>query len=81
MSEITEITTRRPLAGRSPVAPAEMTRLGPRELAALRGALARGMGELELGSPACELMGRLSRQVRAEQGRRSLPPGGPRAAA
>ena len=58
------------------VSPAELARLSPRQLEQLRRALAHALGKLELGSPASELLGRLSRQTRAELRRRERQPGG-----
>jgi hypothetical protein len=54
------------------VAPAgELARMSDAELVALRRALARGLGKLRLGSRPSLLLGRLSRQTRAELRRRA----------
>ena len=50
------------------------------ELVALRRAVARALAELWLGSPPSLLLGRLSRQTRAELRRRERRPSGPAAA-
>jgi hypothetical protein len=44
--------------------------LGDGDLEELRRALRRTLGELRLGSPASQIVGRLSRLTRAEQRRR-----------
>ena len=49
----------------------EMAAMTDSELAALRAALARALGDLRLGSAPSRLLGRLSRQARAEQRRRA----------
>jgi hypothetical protein len=65
-------------AHRPPAAPAgELARMSDAELVALRHALARGLGQLRLGSRPSLLLGRLSRQTRAELRRRereTVPP-------
>jgi hypothetical protein len=64
----------RPTAARAArrclVSPGELARLSPRQLEQLRRALARALGQVELGSPASQLLGRLSRQTRSELRRR-----------
>jgi hypothetical protein len=55
----------------------ELARMSDAELLALRRALARGMGQLRLGSRPSLLLGQLSRQTRAELRRRegeTVPP-------
>jgi hypothetical protein len=49
---------------------AELARLSVGELEQLRRALAHALGQVELGSPASQLLGRLSRQTRSELRRR-----------
>ena len=67
---------------RPPVAPlGEIARMSDAELVALRRALARGLGQLRLGSPPSLLLGRLSRQARAELRRRERHNEGPPRAA
>jgi hypothetical protein len=55
--------------------------LADRDLEELRRALARTLRELRLGSPAGQLVGRLSRLTRAELRRRERHRSGPRQAA
>jgi ribosomal protein L29 len=69
-----------------PVAPqrsseAAIRHLSDRDLEELRRALARTLRELRLGSPAGQLVGRLSRLTRAEQRRRERGRGRPPKAA
>lgn len=62
---------------RPPPRAAELASMSDAELGALRRALARGLGQLRLGSPPSLLLGRLSRQTRAELRRRereTVPP-------
>jgi hypothetical protein len=55
--------------------------LGDRDLEELRRALRQALRELRLGSPAGQIVGRLSRLTRAEQRRRERRRGGPPQAA
>ena len=55
--------------------------LGDRDLEELRRALSRALRELRLGSPAGQVVGRLSRLTRAELRRRERQTGGPPQAA
>jgi hypothetical protein len=62
---------------RPPAPAAELARMSDAELVALRRVLARGLGGLRLGSRPSLLLGRLSRQTRAELRRRerqTVPP-------
>jgi hypothetical protein len=69
------------VAHEPPVAPAgELAHMTDAELVALRRAVARALAELWLGSPPSLLLGRLSRQTRAELRRRERRPSGPSAA-
>jgi hypothetical protein len=65
-------------AHRPPTALAsELARMSDTELVALRRALVRGLGQLRLGSRPSLMLGRLSRQTRAELRRRArgtVPP-------
>jgi hypothetical protein len=88
-SHMTNTFTRIPIttngtvpAHRPPAAPAgELARMSDAELVALRRALARGLGQLRLGSRPSLLLGRLSRQARAELRRRERHHEGPPRAA
>ena len=60
---------------------AAIRQLADRDLEELRRALARTLRELRLGSPASQIVGRLSRLTRAEQRRRERRRGGPPQAA
>jgi ribosomal protein L29 len=55
--------------------------MGDHDLDELRRALRRALRELRVGSPASQIVGRLSRLTRAEQRRRERRRGGPPQAA